>query len=1776
MSKHRTHGTRWNRLLSGVLCLAMVLGMLPAAGLVQPAQAASWADPYGQQLVDWGVMKPSSDLRLGSTITRAEFVAMCNRAFGYSKLGGIPFVDVPASAWYAQDIDIAYNAGYFMGTTSDPAHPTASPNASLTREQAAVLIARNLMLQETVGEGLDFTDSRSLNDWSRGLIGAAVAEGMISGYGDGSYRPFNNITRGEVAAMLVRAIGTPVNTEGDHELGNVYGNVTISSSNVTLRNTIIVGNLYVTAGVDLGNLLLENVTVLGRIVISGGGESNASQSSVIMRNVTADELVVDSMVDQFVTISAYGITDIPLTNVRSNAYLEDASLPGYGLHRIELVGEPGAKLQLAGSIKEVINKTPFSDLQLVKGTAEKITVDEYARGSQVLVDTGTRVGEMNLDVATLVTGEGDIGDLNIGAEGSEVDMLPDDVVIRPGITATVDGETMGSAAAAELSSEPRLLAGYPNVVNIAPTQAEAMLSGNKPGTIYWAVSDLSSGSVSAEDLISNPTYGGNIFAKQAGNIDAKSKTEYVRQITSLIPDGSYYISAILVDGRGQRSPLKVAAFTTPDNTVPAFVGKPYMSKNTCAIAQVTAMANKNCLLYYALLPKGASAPTPQEFKTGSIGGNYGYGSMSVVKNVPVSINVNRSRLQEKTDYDLYLWLTDHNGAQSSAVLLVESPSPSFTTPDETPPIVTAPIQTGFYADRADVTFSMNEAPSTLFWAVVAEGNQTFIALGNDEEENSALLSDLRTKIKVESGSGALVSSAPNGTAVRTAGVDVQFTIRGLNPDINSYIMYYVGKDAAGNYSDKVGYIRIRTLDTKAPRVHQEFVDAVGERPRATSDIRLVFSEQVKGGAKQSTETDKTFLDFYNDVLAASYDANLRKAAENRLAEELSKHIKLYFVPGNGQPVPLTPRGDDQTDNNWVIDFHKAIIEMDATGQVVITLRGDGDNRALQLESGSTYYFQFLDVYDDAYIPNGLEEDPYGNYKLPNFQTLYAQVELLENTSDIAIVNAVDPELNGLRLDVCFDVIPESTKKVPTTEYWDMIMWSDTSIEFELYRRITPKTTNGPTDKARGWEPVSGAISMVPGSSTSAISFNQRKTILPQMEPVRDGLDEDYIYTYGIHITRVVSVREDDGITDQGEKDEARKKDPTSWSNLVTMKFSLIAGNRVDMGNMFGSVDANYERYVVNNKTISEIGIVYSRTGGEPGKILIYPKQFVDTRVPSFQSGFPTLTAGSGSITMRVALKRPGKLYYVVAPEGSIPTQINAANPINSGNDGSKFTNKDTDIAALKARTYIPINGDDRDNEKYSPHIHFMSGGTTDTEKQYGAPKYWDIIDGKTTYSRDPDIKTPDNGPVEVGSAIETITITGLKASTEYYVYIVLQGGGDPGTVVEIYRATTEKASPPIITASTNGTSSATMVTYDGSSTTRPPDRISSEITYVLVPWTSLPPFFSYKYKWRPSDTTEYTILEAMTIQTGGEFSNTLFDQYAATATTTGSYGSAASYKNEVLQYVTTNGQRWDSALRPVNKWTANYDANDAAGVNRNFANDMTKNSTSEYVVLAVARVVGAGDEVENYGFAATRGLRWPDPDAPEFVPRTTPDRNGVSYLSISALHAYTDKECTAAKEVSDWRNLTDTGRVMGYYYSGEVTVSFNKALYQSIMINDRDVKRAVGIKPNTPTGTLDTNSQVYILDAIDHSGGATLETNTSTSAEARQNFTIKFKGMYTGEMITFINGDIANSSPTGGTTNKQLTLEFNPLLTNREVNPSLSEDFLTLRTGGFIATWKDK
>ena len=115
------------RTLCLLLTAVLLLGMIPA--LTLPSQA-HWADPYLDQLIEWGFMRGDQATNPDEPLTRADFMAIVNRAYGYHELGPIPFEDVQTTDWFYDDVRIAYTANYISGTSDT----TVSPNATLNRE----------------------------------------------------------------------------------------------------------------------------------------------------------------------------------------------------------------------------------------------------------------------------------------------------------------------------------------------------------------------------------------------------------------------------------------------------------------------------------------------------------------------------------------------------------------------------------------------------------------------------------------------------------------------------------------------------------------------------------------------------------------------------------------------------------------------------------------------------------------------------------------------------------------------------------------------------------------------------------------------------------------------------------------------------------------------------------------------------------------------------------------------------------------------------------------------------------------------------------------------------------------------------------------------------------------------------------------------------------------------------------------------------------------------------------------------------------------------------------------------------------------------------------------------------------------------------------------------------------------------------------------------------------------------------------------------------------
>jgi CSLREA domain-containing protein len=91
------------------------------------------------------------------------------------------------------------------GVVSLYPEPLFLPDEKVTRLEFAVMVARVLGLAP-VDEAPAFTDTDTMPAWALPEMTAAVKAGIIKGMPDGSFAPFNLVTRAEMAIMLTRAL----------------------------------------------------------------------------------------------------------------------------------------------------------------------------------------------------------------------------------------------------------------------------------------------------------------------------------------------------------------------------------------------------------------------------------------------------------------------------------------------------------------------------------------------------------------------------------------------------------------------------------------------------------------------------------------------------------------------------------------------------------------------------------------------------------------------------------------------------------------------------------------------------------------------------------------------------------------------------------------------------------------------------------------------------------------------------------------------------------------------------------------------------------------------------------------------------------------------------------------------------------------------------------------------------------------------------------------------------------------------------------------------------------------------------------------------------------------------------------------------------------------------------------------------------------------------------------------------------------------------------------
>lgn len=164
-----------------------------------------WAQKHAQALVTRGIVNGYADgsFRGDSPITRAELTKIIVEALDVPEKEGKNFADVASSSWYNSYVSRAATAGVINGFEDG----SFKPEANVSRQDAIVMIWRAMNITSELPEGFKyFADEKDIQDYSSEAIRCLGDLGIITGDNDHNFKPLNNITRAEMAAVICRAI----------------------------------------------------------------------------------------------------------------------------------------------------------------------------------------------------------------------------------------------------------------------------------------------------------------------------------------------------------------------------------------------------------------------------------------------------------------------------------------------------------------------------------------------------------------------------------------------------------------------------------------------------------------------------------------------------------------------------------------------------------------------------------------------------------------------------------------------------------------------------------------------------------------------------------------------------------------------------------------------------------------------------------------------------------------------------------------------------------------------------------------------------------------------------------------------------------------------------------------------------------------------------------------------------------------------------------------------------------------------------------------------------------------------------------------------------------------------------------------------------------------------------------------------------------------------------------------------------------------------------------
>ena len=277
-----------------VISLILAIAVFASCGIVfaeNPYKDTNghWAETQIGTWSEYGVISGyAGEFAPDRSITRGEFAVVLNRLMTYDKTVENRFADL-TEKYYTDSILKLNKAGVMQGYDGK-----ISPEASLTREEAAVMICRALGIETQSEIDKEFTDYSYVSEWAKPYINALVNAGLLNG-SYGKLNPKNTITRAEVVTILDNAV-LPVLKVGEYGGFETNKILVISSGSVTINQAKINGKIIITQGAKSGNITFIDSEINGKITIDNDREkfialdkTTVSDKTILENNAFSDD-----------------------------------------------------------------------------------------------------------------------------------------------------------------------------------------------------------------------------------------------------------------------------------------------------------------------------------------------------------------------------------------------------------------------------------------------------------------------------------------------------------------------------------------------------------------------------------------------------------------------------------------------------------------------------------------------------------------------------------------------------------------------------------------------------------------------------------------------------------------------------------------------------------------------------------------------------------------------------------------------------------------------------------------------------------------------------------------------------------------------------------------------------------------------------------------------------------------------------------------------------------------------------------------------------------------------------------------------------------------------------------------------------------------------------------------------------------------------------------------------------------------------------------------------